>query len=220
MCHGYVPILLSEVEQEQRPSGNEDREAIIVGAGLCDGEGERAYTGYAHISVFRFYSVGSQAVELSGSCLKDVQLLEFNNPVCREKLLDHLKPICRILQSVFYKLNLIRYIYGWCCLSGWVRVFYTYLSSFLPFRFSVTAGSAIFIVTIFVIAHFEKVMNVNVVFTSSNARSQSNIAFEVLCSKDSRKQCRLRNHVSHVSVDLYQANSSTAADENHRTCMS
>ena len=40
----YIPILLSEVEQEQRPSGNEDREAIVVGAGLCDGEGERAYT--------------------------------------------------------------------------------------------------------------------------------------------------------------------------------
>ena len=40
----YFPILLSEVEQEQRPSGNEDREAIVVGAGLCDGEGERAYT--------------------------------------------------------------------------------------------------------------------------------------------------------------------------------
>ena len=32
---------------EQRPSGNGDREAIVVGAGLCDGEGERAYTGYA-----------------------------------------------------------------------------------------------------------------------------------------------------------------------------
>ena len=43
----YVPILLSEVEQEQRHSGNGDREAIVVGAGLCDGEGERAYTGYA-----------------------------------------------------------------------------------------------------------------------------------------------------------------------------
>ena len=26
--------------------GNGDREAIVVGAGLCDGEGERAYTGY------------------------------------------------------------------------------------------------------------------------------------------------------------------------------
>ena len=38
----YIPILLSEVEQE-----NEDREAIVVGAGLCDGEGERAYTAYA-----------------------------------------------------------------------------------------------------------------------------------------------------------------------------
>ena len=43
----YVPILLSEVEQEQRPSGNGDREAIVVGTGLCDGEGERAYTAYA-----------------------------------------------------------------------------------------------------------------------------------------------------------------------------
>ena len=42
-----IPILLGEVEQEQRPSGNEDREAIVVGAGLCDGEGERAYTAYA-----------------------------------------------------------------------------------------------------------------------------------------------------------------------------
>ena len=42
----YVPILLSEVEQEQRPSGNGDHEAIVVGAGLCDGEGERAYTVY------------------------------------------------------------------------------------------------------------------------------------------------------------------------------
>ena len=43
----YVPNLLSEVEQEQRPSGNGDRESIVLGAGLCDGEGERAYTGYA-----------------------------------------------------------------------------------------------------------------------------------------------------------------------------
>ena len=43
----YFSILLSEIEQEQRPSGNEDREAIVVGAGLCDGEGERAYTAYA-----------------------------------------------------------------------------------------------------------------------------------------------------------------------------
>ena len=44
---GYVLILLSEVEQQQRPSGNEDREAIVVGAGLCDTEGERAYTANA-----------------------------------------------------------------------------------------------------------------------------------------------------------------------------
>ena len=43
----YVPILLSEVEQERSPSGNGDREAIVVGAGLCDGGSERAYTAYA-----------------------------------------------------------------------------------------------------------------------------------------------------------------------------
>ena len=43
----FIPILLSEVEQEQRPSGNGDREAIVVGAGLRDVEGERAYTGFA-----------------------------------------------------------------------------------------------------------------------------------------------------------------------------
>ena len=52
----YIPILLSEVEQEQRPSGNGDREAIVVGAGLCDDEGERAYTAYGphyDISVLR-----------------------------------------------------------------------------------------------------------------------------------------------------------------------
>ena len=43
----YIPILLSEIEQEQRLSGNGGREAIVVGNGLCDGEGERAYTAYA-----------------------------------------------------------------------------------------------------------------------------------------------------------------------------
>ena len=48
----FFPILLSEVEQEQRPSGNGYREAIVVGAGLCDGEGERAYTAYAPHNIF------------------------------------------------------------------------------------------------------------------------------------------------------------------------
>ena len=40
----YAPMLLSGVEQGQRPIGNEDREAIVVGASLCDGKGQRAYT--------------------------------------------------------------------------------------------------------------------------------------------------------------------------------
>ena len=53
----YVPILLSEVEQEQKPSGNGDREAIVVGAGPCDGEGERAYTEFApHFNSYTFTS--------------------------------------------------------------------------------------------------------------------------------------------------------------------
>ena len=42
----YIPILLGEIEQEQTPSGNEDREAIVKEAGLCNSEGERAYTVY------------------------------------------------------------------------------------------------------------------------------------------------------------------------------
>ena len=50
----YFPILLTEVEQEQRPSGNEDRQAIVLGAGLCDNEGERAYIAYAPHCNFAF----------------------------------------------------------------------------------------------------------------------------------------------------------------------
>ena len=48
----YILILLSEVEQEQRHSGNGDRDTIVVGAGLCDGEGERAYIAYARHYIF------------------------------------------------------------------------------------------------------------------------------------------------------------------------
>ena len=40
----YVPAWLSEVRQEQMPNGNQGREAIVMGAGLRDGEGKRAYT--------------------------------------------------------------------------------------------------------------------------------------------------------------------------------
>ena len=64
----YIPILLSEVEQEQRPSGKEDREAIVVGAGLCDGDGERAYTTYApHYAIsgsWHIYSMSWKGVGL------------------------------------------------------------------------------------------------------------------------------------------------------------
>ena len=43
----HFPILLSEVEQERRPTGNVDREFIVVGADICDCEGKRAYPAYA-----------------------------------------------------------------------------------------------------------------------------------------------------------------------------
>ena len=36
----------NEVEQEQITSGNGDREAVVLGADLSNGEGERAYTVY------------------------------------------------------------------------------------------------------------------------------------------------------------------------------
>ena len=54
LCAADVPILLSEVEQEQRLTGNGDREEIVVGAGLGDSVGERAYSGYAPHYVFAF----------------------------------------------------------------------------------------------------------------------------------------------------------------------
>ena len=53
-CRAWVVILLSEIEQEQRPSGNGDRDAIVVGAGLCDIEGERAYIAYPPHYIFAF----------------------------------------------------------------------------------------------------------------------------------------------------------------------
>ena len=44
--HGaaYVLIVLSDLEQGQRTSENDDCEVIVVGDCPCDGEGQRAYT--------------------------------------------------------------------------------------------------------------------------------------------------------------------------------
>ena len=53
----YVPILLNEDEQEQRPSGNGDREAIVVGAGLCDGEVERACTAGIPFQIIGYWEI-------------------------------------------------------------------------------------------------------------------------------------------------------------------
>ena len=50
-----LPMLLSEVEQEQRLSGNGDREAIVVRACPCDFKGERAYPASApQFDIFAF----------------------------------------------------------------------------------------------------------------------------------------------------------------------
>ena len=76
----YVPILLSEVEQEQRPSGNRDCEAIVVGAGLCDCEGERAYIGYAPHYIFALKKSVFADVD-NDKCL--AHFAEFRCPLCR-----------------------------------------------------------------------------------------------------------------------------------------
>ena len=82
----YVPILLSELEQEQRPSGNGDREAIVLGAGLCDGEGERAYTVYDPILGEEKYLIKRDFKRFAGAktgygtiCRKTI----CRNPICR-----------------------------------------------------------------------------------------------------------------------------------------
>ena len=77
----FVPILLSEVEQEQRPSGNGDREAIVVGAGLCDREGERAYTVYDPTLFLRRYS----NLDLSyGACFLDLSSSDLSYEISLE----------------------------------------------------------------------------------------------------------------------------------------
>ena len=97
-----VPILLSEVEQEQRPSGNGGREANVVEAGLCDGEGERAYTAYApHYNLF-----ASRTNVFS--FLEDVSATKtFRRQFCRRNVRRHfvaetsLTETSKILYTVF-----------------------------------------------------------------------------------------------------------------------
>ena len=79
-----IPILLSEVEQEQRPSGNGDREAMVVGAGLCDGEGERAFTVYDPILgeekyLIYFKRFAGAKTGYGTICRKTI----CRNPICR-----------------------------------------------------------------------------------------------------------------------------------------
>ena len=80
----YVHILLSEVEQEHRPSGNGDREAIVVGAGLCDSEDERAYTVYNPILgegkyLIYFKRFAGAKTGYGTICRKTI----CRNPICR-----------------------------------------------------------------------------------------------------------------------------------------
>ena len=82
----YVPILLSEVEQEQRPSGNGDRVAIVVGAGLCDGEGDRAYIMHYVFALKKsvFADVDNCLAHFAENF--DAHFAEFRCPLCRKKI--------------------------------------------------------------------------------------------------------------------------------------
>ena len=82
--HQYVPILLSDVEQEQRPSGNGDREEIVMGAALCDDEGERAYTVYDPILGEEKYLIYFKRFAGAKTGYGTI----CGNPICRN-------PICR-----------------------------------------------------------------------------------------------------------------------------
>ena len=97
-----VSILLSEVEQEQRPSGNGDHEANVVEAGLCDGEGERAYTAYAPQ-----YNIFASRTNVF-SFLEDVSATKtFRRQFCRRNVRRHVvaetsvTETSRILYTVF-----------------------------------------------------------------------------------------------------------------------
>ena len=99
----FVPIFLSEVEQEQRPSGNGDREAIVVGAGLCDGEGERAYSVYDPIlgEKYLIYFKRSAGAKSGYTTI-------CRNPICRTW-----RTLC---QKIFGKLSLSQFSAN--CLSA------------------------------------------------------------------------------------------------------
>ena len=53
----YIPILLSEVEQEQRPSGSGDRKAIVVGAGLATVRASVHTPHMPHIMIFPHFNI-------------------------------------------------------------------------------------------------------------------------------------------------------------------
>ena len=106
----YVPILLSEVEQEQRPSRNGDREAIVVGAGLCDGEGERACTVYDPILgeqkfLIFFKRIAGAKTGYGTICRKTSP--KPNLPNVKDNLLKIIRQI--IPESIFGKLSLSQF---------------------------------------------------------------------------------------------------------------
>ena len=102
----FVSILLSEIEQEQRPSRNGDRAVIVVGAGLCDGEGERAYIEYAPHYIFALKKSVFADVD---NCL--AHFAEFRCPLCRIPMptlpkkkfgkMGNVGTLCRIRQNGF-----------------------------------------------------------------------------------------------------------------------
>ena len=83
----HFPILVCEVEQEQRLSLIGDRQAIVVGAGLCDGQGERAYTTYApyyDIIMISYYELSAKDLFVLDICApREFQLGKTRNEVSR-----------------------------------------------------------------------------------------------------------------------------------------
>ena len=108
-----ISILLSEVEQEQRPSGNGEREAIVVGASLCDGGGERAYTRYApHIIrnvpayVFRLRFFGIFLPKRPPPCFcRNVRCRNVQNPKQLRAQVDLAVLQINILQPVHHSIK-------------------------------------------------------------------------------------------------------------------
>ena len=78
---------------------------IVVGAGLCDGEGERAYIGFAPHYTFAFKKSVFADVD---NCF--AHFAEFRCPLRRKKIckMGKVGTLCRIWQTVPYSLGFLQ----------------------------------------------------------------------------------------------------------------